>query len=147
MVCGVEVRDMRHLSTALRVAVAAAALALAAGCGDEGAPADGLISPAEAAALISARAGDPDFVILDVRTSVEYAGDHIDGAVNIDYYDPGFESLIDALDRAKTYLVYCQSGNRSASAVAVMAGLGFVEVYELDGGITAWIAAGQPVVT
>ena len=91
--------------------------------------------------------GDPDFVILDVRTSGEYAGGHIDGAVNIDYYDPGFESLIDALDRTKTYLVHCQSGNRSASGAAVMAGLGFAEVYEIDGGITAWIDAGQPVVT
>ena len=139
---------MRHLTTALRLAAAAAALALAAGCDGGGpAPADGLISPGEAAALISTRAGDPDFVILDVRTSGEYAGGHIDGAVNIDYYDPGFESLIDALDRTKTYLVHCQSGNRSASGAAVMAGLGFVEVYELDGGITAWIDAGQPVVT
>ncbi len=138
---------MRHHLKALRVAVTAAALALAAGCGEEvSAPAGGLISAGEAAALIDARAGDADFVILDVRTPAEYAGGHIDGAVNIDYNDPGFQSRIDALDRTKTYLVYCRSGNRSASAVAVMAGLGFVGVYEIDGGITAWTDAGQPVV-
>jgi rhodanese-related sulfurtransferase len=41
--------------------------------------------------------------------------------------------------------VYCHSGNRSAAAVAAMRTLGFTNVSELDGGITAWQTAGYPV--
>jgi rhodanese-related sulfurtransferase len=44
------------------------------------------------------------------------------------------------------YLLYCRSGNRSAQAREMMRGLGFAEVYEIDGGITAWTEAGLGVV-
>ena len=35
----------------------------------------------------------------------------------------------------KTYFVYCNSGNRSGNAMGIMRDLGFVDVYDLDGGI------------
>ena len=52
--------------------------------------------------LIQENAGNPDFVILDVRTPEEYSEGHIEGAINNDYYADDFESKLDELDKAKT---------------------------------------------
>lgn len=50
------------------------------------------------------------------------------------------------LDKAAATVFYCQMGGRSAQAAAFAAGNGFADVYNLQGGITAWAHAGQPVV-
>lgn len=78
---------------------------------------------------------NPDLVIVDVRTSGEFKTGHIEGALNIDVSLPNFKEEIDQLDKNKKYLVYCRSGNRSKFAGRIMEGLGFKEVYDLDGGI------------
>jgi phage shock protein E len=85
---------------------------------------------------------DPDVVVLDIRTPEEAAAGAIPGARVVDFYSPTFQADIDALDRDVTYLVYCQSGNRSAQATKLMENLGFQDVYELEGGILAWANAG-----
>ncbi|WP_298669870.1 rhodanese-like domain-containing protein [uncultured Methanofollis sp.] len=100
----------------------------------------------EAYALIADREGDPAFVILDVRTPGEVAAGYIEGAVNINYRNDSFSREISALDRGKTYLVYCRAGNRSARTSEMMVKDGFAEVYNMEGGITAWREAGYPVV-
>jgi phage shock protein E len=100
----------------------------------------------KARALIEGHEDDPAFVVLDVRTSGEVAAGAIEGSVNIDYRDESFSREISALDRGKTYLVYCRAGNRSARAAEMMATDGFSEVYTMEGGITAWTEAGYPVV-
>ena len=61
-----------------------------------------------------------DTVVIDVRTASEYASGHLEGAVNIDFQSPEFASRISDLDEELDYIVYCQSGNRSARAVAEM---------------------------
>lgn len=103
------------------------------------------ITPAEATALIEANRGNPDFVIMDVRTPTEFTEEGLEGAVNIDYRSPAFRDELNKLDKSKSYLVYCRSGVRSRSAVDIMAELGFREVYNLVGGITQWEAEDQPV--
>lgn len=148
----------------LAAAALAATLALAACSGDEDAataapataapatagparPSDGpgvvLVSPADAAEVL---ASDDAPVVLDIRTPEEFAEGHVAEARNIDFYDPGFATALEALPRDTTYVMYCNSGNRSASAAALMRRLGFTEVYEVDGGIQAWKAAGLPLV-
>ena len=97
--------------------------------------------------LIQAHIGDTNFVILDVRQIGPYNSGHIANAINIDYYDPNFSSLIAALDHNKIYLVHCQSGGRSAATFAMMQTQHFREVYNMLGGMGAWLAAGYPVVT
>ena len=62
----------------------------------------------------------------------------IEGAREIDFRGPDFREKMDQLDRDKTYLVYCRSGGRSASAGAVMEEMGFTRIYNLVGGYTAW---------
>jgi len=88
---------------------------------------------------------DPTVAIVDVRTPAEFADGHIERAELIDFESADFRDRIVELDRTVTYFVYCRSGNRSAQATAIMAELGFRHVFELDGGMIAWQAAGAPV--
>lgn len=87
-----------------------------------------------------------DHVVLDVRTPEEFAGPHLEGAVNIDFYSPSFADQIAALDPEGSYVVYCRSGNRSGQATQLMGDLGFADVHDLAGGIVAWSEAGLPLV-
>jgi len=102
------------------------------------------LSPAEARDLLGKRSGDPRFVLLDVRTQKEFDAERIEGAVIVDYNSPSFRDKIAKLDRGKSYLVYCRTGNRTNGAVKVMRELGFPNVSVLPGGITSWKEAGFP---
>lgn len=104
------------------------------------------ISVADARTMILENQNNPDFVILDVRTRSEFDSGHIENAVNLDFYADTFEDDLDALDKTKTYLVYCRTGNRSGQATDIMRYLNFEEVYDMLGGISEWIASGYPVV-
>jgi rhodanese-related sulfurtransferase len=82
---------------------------------------------------------NPDTVILDVRTGGEVSEGKIPGAININVMNfLSFGSEIDKLDRDKTYLVYCRSGNRSGNACQMMQKKGFTKLYNLSGGVGAW---------
>ena len=81
---------------------------------------------------------EPDVVILDVRTSDETAQGKIEGAIEIDVFDPAFEQKVQELDKSKTYLVYCAAGKRSAKSCGMMANLGFEKLYNLEGGYSDW---------
>ena len=105
------------------------------------------ISVVQADSLISANSSNPDFVILDVRTPSEYSGGHLYNSININYYDANFSSLIAALDHNKMYLVHCAAGSRSGATFTMMQGQHFREVYNMQGGINAWISAGYPTTT
>ena len=85
-------------------------------------------------------------VILDVRTPEEVADGYIEGAINIDFRSPDFQTKISELDRNATYMVYCASGGRSGDAATLMKELKFREVYDLEGGFKGWSAKGLPSV-
>ena len=85
------------------------------------------------------------FTVLDVRTADEFKAGHIPGAVNLDVLDAGFAQQLAALDKAKTYLVHCAAGRRSANAAEEMKQLGFKSVVDLTPGFNGWKAAGKPV--
>ena len=82
-------------------------------------------------------------VVLDVRTQREFARGHIPGAIHIDVNAPDFEKKVAALDKNKTYLVNCGAGVRSAKACGKMGELKFLDLYNLEGGLTAWQKAGN----
>jgi len=102
------------------------------------------LSPAEARETIGKRSADPGFVLLDVRTPKEFDAERIEGAVMVDYLSPSFRDEIAKLDREKTFLVYCRTGNRTKGALKVMRELGFRNVSHLADGITGWKKAGFP---
>lgn len=90
---------------------------------------------------------DSNMVLLDVRTVEEFAEGHLEGAMQYDYYETeSFKGMLEGLDKSKTYLIYCRSGSRSGNAMSMMQSMGFSSVYNLDGGILAWRAAGLPVI-
>ena len=105
----------------------------------------GVISTQQSANVIVTLQDDPEFVLLDIRTSAEVEAGHLSGAVELDFYSDTFRDDLAALDRDLTYLIYCRTGNRTGSAYQIMEGLGFERVYDMGGGITQWMAAGYPV--
>lgn len=88
-----------------------------------------------------------DTVIIDVRTPEEYAGGHLEGAVNVNLQSGSFEQDILAFPLDGDYVVYCRSGNRSAQAAAIMADLGFENVQDAGGIQSASSATGVAIVT
>ena len=93
--------------------------------------------------LIDQKADDRP-IVLDVRTPEEYKAGHLKDAVLIDYKANDFDQKIKALDKSRTYLVYCASGYRSSSACKKLGSLDIPRLYNLKGGITAWQKAGKP---
>ena len=81
--------------------------------------------------------------VSEVRTDAEMARGKI----------PQGESLplhllplrLNEMDKNATMIFYCQMGGRSGQAAAFAAANGFAEVYNLQGGITAWAQAGLPI--
>ncbi len=102
------------------------------------------ITPQEAFTLIQNNQNNPDFVIIDVRTPAEFAEEHIENAINLDFYSEAFQDMLNKLDKNKTYLIYCRSGGRSGTVLDIMAELNFKEVYNILGGILSWEAEGLP---
>ncbi len=134
------------MPTPARLVLTAAALVAATLTPASCRAADALEVGAERAAeLIRANRGNTGFVLLDIRTPAEFAAGHIDGAVNIDYRASDFAQQIATLDRSKTYLVYCRTGNRSGKALPLFDRLGFNSVIHLTDGIVAWQRTGLPV--
>jgi phage shock protein E len=104
------------------------------------------LSPKEASNLIETHTGDSDFIILDIRTPGEYQRGHLKNATMIDYYSKSFADEIRRLDKKKSYLVYCRSGNRSARSMDLFIKLKFQKIYHLSSGINGWISEGLPLV-
>jgi rhodanese-related sulfurtransferase len=127
-----------------RVLLLVSALALfVSACGGAAATATGsvdLVAPSAAADVISD--APTGLVVLDIRTPQEFNAGALPDAVNIDFYEADFRNRLANLDKDVPYVMYCNSGNRSATAADLMEELGFTEVYEIDGGIQAWAQSG-----
>ena len=89
---------------------------------------------------------EPGAVLIDVRSAFEFRGDKISGAGNISFSASDFKERVQVLDKEKTYLLYCQTGNRSLMAARTMKEMGFNKVYSLRGGIENWKHLNKPVV-
>lgn len=86
----------------------------------------------------SAIMGMPEATLIDVRTPKEFAQDHLEGAINIDFLGAAFWEQLEQLDPAQTYFVYCKSGRRSTRVCTYLKNGGFSNVYNLEGGVLAW---------
>ncbi|MGN3953862.1 rhodanese-like domain-containing protein [Streptomyces sp. WAC8370] len=106
-------------------------------------PTDPTTAPTTTTAQAAARLGE--FTVVDVRSAGEYAGGHLPGAHNVplERLDEAADALAAAAARGPLLLV-CASGNRSAKGCARLAARG-VEAATLEGGTSAWAAAGHPV--
>lgn len=97
------------------------------------------ISPQDASAMIRQR---PEVYLLDVRTPQEYRQAHLADAhlIPIDQ----IERRLAEIPKNRPILVYCAVGSRSAQVFSFLARRGYPEVYNLDGGIVAWMQRGYP---
>jgi rhodanese-related sulfurtransferase len=102
------------------------------------------ITPAEAFAR---RQGAP-LHLIDVRTPVEYAEVHAEGAtlIPLDHLDQQTVRAVRGATPAKPLFFICKSGSRARKAVEKLIAADCPNVLFIEGGTDAWIQAGLPVV-
>lgn len=81
--------------------------------------------------------------IIDVRSYAEYAAGHIEGSLLLGL--DTIEARARDLDRSRPLALVCQTGPRSRAAAERLMAMGFSEIYCLQGGLEAWLAAGLAV--
>lgn len=109
-------------------------LLLLAGCGGNAAAGYQQITQEEAKAMMDSQ----EVIILDVREQDEYDSGHIPGAVLLPVGTIDDTTAAQVIpEKDSTVLVYCRSGNRSKTASAALADLGYTNIYEF-GGINTW---------
>ncbi len=157
-------KGKRGFANALVVAalLALAGLAAACGNGDEGSepevgpgaggPSNTLgqrmetqggsyvnVAPAELQSMLDSK----DFPLVNVH--IPYEGE-IEGTDLFIPYDQVAERLEELpQERDAKIVLYCRSGGMSATAAEVLVGLGYTNVWNLDGGMIAWEQAGYPL--
>lgn len=82
-------------------------------------------------------------VLIDVREKGEWDAGHAPKAKH--HPLRGLPSSMNRLPEDRTLVVVCRSGNRSARATTMLTKAGF-NTLNLTGGMTAWRAAGLPMV-
>lgn len=92
--------------------------------------------------MINNNSGYPNLLVLDVRTIEEYNDAHLYNVTLI----PTAE-LAGRLSELASYndteiIVYCMTGGRSLQASNLLVANNFSKIYNMLGGINAWIAAG-----
>jgi rhodanese-related sulfurtransferase len=81
---------------------------------------------------------------LDVRSQDEYDQAHIDKSTLVPLDD--LQNRLDELPRDRDIVVVCLSGHRSKEGMTILLNAGFSQVSCITGGLTAWKAAGLPLV-
>ncbi len=96
--------------------------------------------------LVERNRDNRDFIVLDIRTPEEFQTEHIEGAVNLDYYSDSFKEELCKLDKGKTYLVYCRRGERTERALPLFRECRFRRLYVMPEGLKGWVELGFPTV-
>jgi rhodanese-related sulfurtransferase/rubrerythrin len=76
------------------------------------------------------------FMLVDVRQPEEYRARHIPGARL--FHLGELEARHGELEKDKKIVTYCRSGHRSMGAAILLCGLGFKDIYTMDGGMLDW---------
>ena len=87
----------------------------------------------------------PGVQLIDVRKDYEWDRGHLENAKRFELNNPNWQTQIETLDKDKPVYVYCEKGGRSARSAKQLKKAGFTKVYDLEGGIRAWKAAGKSV--
>jgi rhodanese-related sulfurtransferase len=101
-----------------------------------------VLSPA---ALVRLRAERPETRLIDVRTPGEFEAEHIAGAYNVPLDTLGEHGPEIRAGVAEPVVLVCRSGQRARKAEEALKAAGMTNLHVLDGGMSAWTAAGQPV--
>lgn len=82
-------------------------------------------------------------VVIDVRTSQEYAGGHILLAINIPFDEVA--DRISEVDAPNGVALYCMMGPRARTGETALLESGYTSVFHLESGLAAREADGLPV--
>ncbi len=99
--------------------------------------------PSEVKARLHQNGGSPAILLIDVREPPEYQRGHIPQAQLLPMRRIPREGQTLPTDRL--IVLVCRSGRRSRIAAGILKDMGYPEVYNLQGGMLAWEAAGYPV--
>ena len=86
--------------------------------------------------------GDKALQLIDVRTPGEFRESRLAGAKNIPLDQ--LDQRMGEISKDRAVIVYCRSGMRSALALKGLRARGHASAKHLQGGISAWTAAGLP---
>jgi rhodanese-related sulfurtransferase len=84
------------------------------------------------------RRGNPDLVLLDVRTSAEFNWLHLAGAYHVPFHR--LSANPPEIPKEKTVVVICLTGHRSTLAAWRLQKYGYKNVYNLTWGMAGWEA-------
>ena len=132
-----------------------------------------VVSTDEAKVIIEENKGNENFVLLDVRTNGEFKEGYLighlpepdepitdedikkdgdkarfrkyRGVLQHNRYASDFDEWLLTLDKAKRYLIYCRTQNRSKQAFDKLKATGFKQIQYMYGGYTQWALEGKPV--
>lgn len=131
-------------------AVAVALVVLLAGCGGSADEDDAAATSAPATTATATLLGPDEFAsYLEenpeapvINVHIPYEG-HIDGTDHFVPYDEigGWEGL--PADKDAPLVLYCMSGNMSATASDTLAAMGYTDIVDLAGGMQAWTSSGR----
>jgi hydroxyacylglutathione hydrolase len=85
-----------------------------------------------------------DVTVLDVRKQNEWDAGYIEGAVHI--FVGHLMEKISQIPKEKPIVVHCSAGYRSGLAASILLRAGYTEIYNVAGGIDAWLSSGLPIV-
>ena len=99
------------------------------------------IAPDRLAAMLQTK----DFTLLNVKTP--YIGEIAGTDLYIPYDQLAARAAELPADKSAKIVVYCRTGNESAMAAQTLIALGYRNIENLDGGMTAWTASGRQLIT
>ncbi len=100
------------------------------------------ISVEELAALIE---GNKEVKLLEARETSEYGISHLQDAIFVGYDNFEMTSIQDKIQPQDTLVVYCSIGVRSEQIGEKLKKAGYVNVYNLYGGMFEWFNKGYKV--
>ena len=98
------------------------------------------ITPSELDAMLETK----DFFF--VNTHIPYEGEIADTDAFIPYNELDRYTAEFPSDKDAKIVLYCRSGRMSSIAAEALAGLGYNNLFNLDGGMIAWEEAGLPLI-
>jgi rhodanese-related sulfurtransferase len=145
-IAGRLARPWRWLAAGAAVAIMALLSLVGCGGNDENsdrahpvADADiDLVGPDE----FAERMADPDALVINVH--VPYEGEIAGTDLFVPFDEVTSSSRLPA-DHDQLLVIYCRTGNMSATAAAALVDAGYTDVTDLDGGMVAWDEAGHPI--